>query len=195
MGIINPYANRPDRVLDESGPEIRLLVCGQCKTIEVLDDYTGPQELAELYDTALNTLVAKHRDGVEQRPHAPAQLFRVKESSWSNPPAQEQIRQQIIAKFDPNAETGLGAEAYALRDTFKEDAFACWEKHLRNPGCGDYKTDKMRLTPNTQAERKEAGMEKFDPSNPATQRFLCEYCPVHSLVTQMKRERGGLYDQ
>lgn len=191
MGIINPYANKPD----EDGPEIRLLVCGQCKTIEVLDDYDGPQELAEIYDTALNTLVANHRDGVEQRPHAPAQLFRVKKSSWDVPAAQEQIREQIIAKFDPDAETGLGAAAYAMRDTFREDAMTCWAKHNRNPGCGDYKTEKMLLTPGTQAERKEAGLDPFDKNDPNLQRFLCEYCPVHSLVTQMKREKAGLYDQ
>jgi hypothetical protein len=189
-GIINPYAKQ----VDEEGPEIRLLVCGQCKTIEVLDDYTGPQELAELYDTVLNTLVSKHRDGVEQRPHAPAQLFRVKESSW-NSPAQDQIRQQVIARFDPDAETGLGAEAYAMRDTFREDAMTCWAQHNRNPGCSDYKSEAKLLVPNTQAERKEAGLAQFDKHNPDTMRFLCEYCPVHSLVQQMKRERAGLYDQ
>jgi cation transport regulator ChaB len=189
MGIINPYANKPD----ETGPEVRLLVCKNCQTIEVLDDYTGPQELAELYDTVLNTVLEKHKDGVERREHF-GQMFRVKESAW-NSPAQEQIRQQIVAAFDPDAETGLGAEAYAIRDNFKEDAYTCWVQHLKTPACSDYKSESKLLTPNTQAERKEAGLAKFDSHNPALQRFLCEYCPVHSLVQQAQRKRAGQYDK
>jgi hypothetical protein len=188
-GIINPYAEK----VDEDGPEVRLLVCSTCKTIEVLDDYTGPPERADQFDTILNLATEKHKDGVERIPHV-GQLFRVKQSAWNNPEAQQQVRAQVIARLDPNAETGLGAEAYAIRDNYREDAMSCWAEHNRNPGCPDYKSDAKLLTPDTQMERKEAGIAKFDKHNPATQRFLCEYCPVHSLVTQMKRERAGLYD-
>lgn len=190
MGIINPYADK----VDEDGPEIRLLVCSKCETIEVLDDYTGPPERAEEFDTILNIATEKHKDGVERIPHV-GQLFRVKQSAWNSPEAQEQVRQQIIARFDPNAETGLGSAAYAVMDTFKDDAMTCWAKHSRNPACSDYKSDKMIITPDTQSERREAGLAKFDAHNPATQKHLCDYCPVHSLVQQMQRKKAGLYDQ
>jgi hypothetical protein len=174
--------------------EVRLLVCANCKTIEVLDDYTGPQERADEYDVVLNVALEKHKDGVERRPHV-GQMFRVQEADWLTPVNQEQIREQVIAKFDPNAETGLGAAAYAMRDTFREDAMTCWTRdHNRNPGCPDYMSDTKRLVPGTDAERKEAGIPKFDKHNPATQRFLCEYCPVHSLVQQSKRKKAGMYD-
>jgi hypothetical protein len=189
MGIINPYAKK----IDEDGPEIRLLICATCKTIEVLDDYTGPPEQADRFDTILNLATEKHKDGVERTPHVGG-LGKVKQSAWNNPEAQQQIRAQVIAQFDPNAESGLGSEAYAIMDTYREDAMSCWEKHLRVPACPDYKSDAKLLTPNTQAERKEAGLAKFDIHDPATQRYLCEYCPVHSLVTQMQRKKSGLYE-
>lgn len=189
-GLIIPEAAPPD----ETGPDVRLLVCSTCKTIEVLGDYTGPPERASQFDIVLNMATEKHKDGVERIPHI-GQLFRVKQSAWDSPAAQEQIREQVVARLDPNAETGLGAEAYAIRDNFKDDAFACWEKHLKTVACPDYKTDAKLLTPDTQVERKEAGLAKFDASNPALQRWLCEYCPVHSLVQQAQRKKAGLYDQ
>lgn len=188
-GIINPYANKPD----ESGPEVRLLVCTNCKSVEVLSDYDGPPEMAERHDHVLNTALEKHKDGVERKPHI-GQIFRVKESAW-NSGARDQIREQVVARLDPNAETGLGAEAYALRDNFSDDAMACWAAHNRNPGCPDYKSDAKQITPNTSQERKEAGLGKFDVHNPDTKRYLCEYCPVHSLVQQMQRKKAGLYDK
>jgi hypothetical protein len=178
----------------QQGEDVRLLACMNCKTIEVLDDYTGPQSRAEEYDVILNVALEKHKDGVERRPHA-GQMFRVKKSDWDNPDAREQIQQQITEKFDPNAVTGLGAAAYVMRDTFREDAMTCWGQHNRNPGCPDYKSDGKQLVPGTNAERKEAGLNKFDPKNPATQRFLCEYCPVHSLVQQSLRAQAGMYDK
>lgn len=190
MGIINPYANAPDT----TGPEVRLLVCGNCRTIEVLDDYDGPPERAADLDVVLNVALERHKDGVERIPHV-GQMFRVKKSVWDSPDAQEQVRQQIIAKFDPGAETGLGAQAYAMRDNFRTDAMSCWGKHLRTKACPDYKTDAMQLVPDTKAERKDAGIGSFDRHNPATKRYLCEYCPVHSLVQQAKRKQAGLYDQ
>jgi hypothetical protein len=180
--------------VDEGGPEVRLLVCSTCKTIEVLDDYTGPPEQAERFDVVLNLATERHKDGVERIPHV-GQLFRVKEGAWNSPEAQAQIREQVVARLDPNAETGLGAEAYAIRDNYKEDAMACWAQHNRVPACPDYKSDAKLLTPNTQAERKEAGLDKFDAHNPALQRWLCEYCPVHSLIMQIQRKKAGLYDQ
>lgn len=193
MGIINPFAGKVDTPAPSGGPELRLLACTTCKTIEVLDDYTGPQERAEEFDVVLNVALEKHRDGVERVPHV-GQIFRVSEAEWAKADVQDQIRRQIIDRLDPHAETGLGSEAYALRDNFREDAMACWEQHLRTPACSDYKSEAKQLVPDTAGERKEAGLTKFDRHNPATQRFLCEYCPVHSLVQQAARRKAGLYE-
>lgn len=179
-------------VHDQNEEQVRLLACQNCRTIEVLDDYTGPPEMAERFDVILNLALEKHRDGVERRAHI-GNLMRVSKKAWDNPNVQETLRQQIVAGME-GGETGLGSEAYALRDTFREDAMTCWEQHLRTPTCSDYKDPSKLLVPNTSAERKEAGIAKFDKSNPHTQRFLCEYCPVHSLVQQAARKRAGLYD-
>lgn len=199
MGIINPSTGKPfarqPHVTEPSGGErIRLLACGRCKTVEPLDLYNGPRELAAEYDVVLNIAVERHQDGVERIPHAPAQLFDVAKVDWDNPTAQQQIIEQIRMSFDPNAETGLGAEAYALRDNFRADAMACWEKHLRTPDCSDYKSPEKRLVPETQKERREMGALAYDANNPELTRYLCEYCPVHSLVVQKKRKDAGLYD-
>lgn len=200
MGIINPATGRPfaDTVhaaAPSSGERIRLLACGKCKTVEVLDDYKGPRELAAEYDVVLNIAVEGHQEGVERIPHAPARLFDVAKEDWDNPPAREQIISQIRMSIDPNAETGLGAEAYALRDNFRADAMSCWEKHLRTPDCSDYKSPEKRLVPETQRERRELGAAAYDANNPELTRYLCEYCPVHSLVIQKKRKDAGLYDR
>lgn len=192
MGIINPYANQPAT----EGPEIRLLACTNCKTVEVLDDYTGPQERADEYDVVLNLALEKHKDGVERIPHI-GQVFRVKLQDWNHQDKQGQILQQVLSSLDPEAETGLGSVAYSIRDNFRADAMSCWEQHLRTPSCSDYKSDAKRLVPDTSAERKELGMGKaseYDRNNPALTRFLCEYCPVHSLVQQSIRKKAGLYD-
>jgi hypothetical protein len=194
MGIIEPYGSKGPyaKAPLSAGPEVRLVVCATCETVEPIPDYAGPPSQAAERDTVLNRILEKHRTGVERLPHV-GQMFRVKEADWNNMEVRPQIMEQIIAKFNPDSETGLGAEAYALRDNFRDDAMACWQKHLRTPACPDYKTDPYLLTPDTAAERKEAGIDKFDPLNPATQRWLCEYCPVHSLVEQARREKMGLY--
>lgn len=164
---------------------MRLLVCGHCKTIEELPDYNGPVE----YDTLLENLVSRHvyPNG---EPHAPATLGNVTDAEYAKPGAKEQIAREIAAKF-AGGETGLGTEFYDTRDTFREDAMACFNKHLRNPGCPDYKSDSKRLTSDSQREIKKEF--KVDvAANPINRRFLCEFCPVHSLVEQAARRKAGL---
>lgn len=184
MGIINPFANSKSDA-DEPGPRIRILACRECKSLDVLSWYSGDPR----YDTELSILIERFHSHGDRRV---GQLYDVSATSWGDADKQAQIRQQIVSKFDPHAETGLGSEAYALRDNFKADAFACWEQHRRTPTCSDYKSDAKRLTPDTQVERKEAGLAKFDIYDPSTERFLCEYCPVHSLVMEAARRKAGL---
>lgn len=151
---------------------IRLLVCKDCKTIEPLPDYSGDPA----HDVLLDYLVQPHRtNGVEHI----GMLARVETSDWNDPRIQREISGRLVTEF--GGETGLGSDFYNTRDTFREDAMSCWRQHQRNPDCSDYKSDAKRLTPDTAAARKEAGMPAYHTKD---DRYLCEFCPVHSLVEQ-----------
>jgi hypothetical protein len=158
-----------------SEPErIRLLVCRDCKTIEPLPDYTGDPE----HDHLLNYLVKPHRtNGVEHI----GQLANVKASDWNDPRIQSEISKELGQGL--GKETGLGSDFYNTRDTFRDDAMSCWRQHQRTPDCSDYKSDSKRLTPGTAEARKEAGMAAYRSEH---DRWLCEFCPVHSMVETKK---------
>jgi hypothetical protein len=156
---------------------IRLLLCKTCGSLEELPDYEGDPSR----DFLLEALVQKHPD------HIAHPLMRVEKKFWDSP----STRDSIIAKIRENTgHTGFDPAFYNAKNTFQEDAHACWTKHLRNPGCNDYKTASKRLTPDTAVERKAAGLPKYrSPQD----RYLCEFCPVHTLVVQAAREKAGLY--
>lgn len=165
---------------------LRLLVCGHCKTIEELPDYDGPVE----YDTLLENLVSRHQFP-SGTPHAPATLGKVSEDDWGKPHVRQEIVKQISGKLTGTSETGLGSEYYDTRDTFQEDALACFNKHSRNPGCPDYKSDSKRLTSGAEKDIKaEFGIDIR--ADRRSDRWLCEFCPVHSLVEQARRRKAGL---
>jgi hypothetical protein len=156
---------------------VRLLLCKTCGSLEELPDYEGDPSR----DFLLEALVQKHPD------HIAHPLMRVEKKHWDSP----STRDSIIAKIRENTgHTGFDPAFYNAKNTFQEDAHECWKKHLRNPGCNDYKTASKRLTPDTAAERKAAGLPKYrSPQD----RFLCEFCVVHTLVVQSAREQAGMY--
>lgn len=161
---------------------IRLLACQQCHTIEELPDFDGPPE----HDYLLSHLVERHRtNGLE---HIGA-LFKVEEDKWASDNVKKDVTKQIAAKL-AGGETGLGHAYYDLKDTFTADALSCYDKHLRNPECNDYHSDPKRLTPGTAAERKAAGLPEYRSNR---DQYLCDFCPVHSLVQQAARAKAGLY--
>lgn len=158
---------------------VRLLGCAHCKTVEILPDFDGPPE----HDDLLNDRVSKHRtpEGYEHI----GMLAIVTEDEWKIPGAQKQVTDQIAAKLE-GGETGLGSAYYDLKDTFQEDALKCFNQHQRNPACSDYKDDSKRLLSGNEKEMKELGITS------TSKRFLCEFCPVHSLVQQAQRRKAGL---
>ena len=159
--------------------DIRLLACQQCKTIEELPDFEGPAE----HDHLLNHSVQRHV--TNGTPHI-GQLFRVTEKDWANEDAKNEIAKRIAAKLE-GGETGLGSPFYDLKNTYQADALACFKAHLRNPACSDYRSDSKRLTPGTAAERKAAGLPEYrSPQD----RYLCDFCPVQSLVEQAARKKA-----
>jgi hypothetical protein len=159
---------------------IRLLACKDCKTIEELPDYEGdPHE-----DHLLHHLTSKHR--TDEHPHI-GQLFDVEKDKWQDQQVQQQVMRQISDRFT-GGETGLGSEYYDIKDTYTADALHCWGQHRRDPNCSDYKSDSKRLTPDTASERKQAGLPPYRSNK---DRYLCEFCPVHSLVMAAAHDRAG----
>lgn len=160
---------------------IRLLQCITCKSLEELPDYEGNPD----HDFLLQALVKNHKfpDGNEHFGH----LHKVEKKFWDSPSTRASIEAQIREK---SGHTGFNAEYYATKNTFQEDAHSCFAAHNRNPACSDYKTDSKRLTPGTAAERKAAGLPKYRSPKDA---YLCQFCPVHSLVVTAARAKAGQY--
>lgn len=160
--------------------QVRLLACQQCKTIEELPDFDGPPE----YDHLLGNLVKRHStNGVQHI----GGLFKVPAKQWENENVKRDVSKQIAEKLS-GGETGLGSAFYDLKNTFQADALHCWTKeHARNPACSDYRSDKKRLTPGTAAERKAAGLPEYRSER---DRYLCDFCPVQTLVEQAYNEKN-----
>lgn len=171
----------------ENGPEIRLLHCSVCGSIEELPLFDGDPDK----DHLLQILVDRHVFPSGE-PHK-GRLFRLPQIHWTNETARKQIIEQIkgggssgLDEFDP--------EFYATRNTFQEDALKCYNAHLRpTDGCPDYNSPSKRLLPNTKEDRKELGL--VDPAKaPGPKNYLCQFCPVHSIVMQKKRALRGDYE-
>lgn len=162
--------------------KIRLLICKTCPSVQELPFYEGPPQ----YDEWLNRYVADH-------PQHIGQLAVVKQSDWQQLEVREAILSEIRDKFKlPGQGEGLGNTFYDLKSTFTDDAFQCWRGFNRttDPAHCDYRKDSKRLLSPTRLDRKEAGL---DPSaRPNT--YLCDFCPVHSLVLEKQRKKQGLYN-
>lgn len=159
---------------------VRLLVCYVCKSTEQIPDYAGPAE----HDDTLTYAIAPHTfpDGTKHN----GQLLGVEKKHWDSPSTRRAIENQIR---ESAGHTGLDTEFYATKDTLGEDAHKCFNAHNRNPGCGDYKSSKKRLSAGTDRERKKLGIAPLN-----SQTFLCDFCPVKSLVQQRVFEQRGLYN-
>lgn len=162
-------------------PQIRLLVCRTCKTIEELPDWEGGHET----DVLLQISVAKHGES-----HI-GNLLRFPFRYWVVPKVKDAILQQIR-----EGSTGLDVIShnfYQTKSQFGEDAMSCWGLHNRPKGqCEDYKSEKKLLKPPTSAERKEAGLDAPGKTGPKV--YLCDFCPVKSHNMRKYNEEKGLYN-
>ena len=173
------------REIRDSGPQLRIFYCWNCKTIDELPDFEGRPE----DDDLLAILVERHQSaGV---PHG-CTPFRIGVKLWSV----ERIRNQIIQQIRSQTNGGLDEldpTYYSTRSMFYEDAMKCYSAHLRpKAGCPDWKSESKRLVPNTAVERKEAGLVAPEKSN-ATKVYLCDFCPVKSHVMTQQRAAAGMY--
>lgn len=163
--------------------KIRLLLCFECRSIEEVPWFEGPAER----DDTLEYRASAHQYPSGER-HV-GHLAVVDKPQWDDPV----VRTAIIKKISSDGldGEGLGQQFYDVKSTFGEDAMKCWKRHGRRVNCEDYKTDKMRLLPDTKADRKELGLDvKHRPST-----FLCQFCPVNSHVVTKQRAARGDYDK
>ena len=186
LGQPKPENVEPQVVqLDSSGPQVRILYCFNCKTIEDIPDYEGhPDD-----DTLLEIVLEKHTSaGVPHTGH----MFKVAAKLWFVDSVRKEIIKQIRSGSGGMDELDPGF--YDTRNTFFEDAMKCYGDHLRPKGaCPDFRTDKKRLLPQTDALRKEAGLDKV--KNSASRVYLCDFCPVKSFYMQKSRLEAGVYDK
>lgn len=167
-------------------PQIRLLYCQTCGSIEELPDFDGPPQ----YDDLLKISVERHRfpSGDEHI----GSLMKVDLRIW----AQYEARKAIIEQIKGGLSKGLGEideSYYETRSTFHEDAMKCYAQHLRPKGqCPDYMSDSKVLLPDTKSDRRELGLTPLDKTGgPKTK--LCQFCPVHTYNVTKYREKQGAY--
>lgn len=104
---------------------------------------------------------------------------------WISPERRTRVIRQI---WDDHK--GYPDSFYEARDTYKEDAAECYQRHGR-PGydkgpfaCVDYRDASKRLTD-----------RHWKGRNPSRDHvFLCEFCPYSSVVMTRKRSAAGQYD-
>jgi hypothetical protein len=162
-------------------PQIRLLICRDCKTIEELPDYEGrPEE-----DTLLIIATERHQRPVEHT----GNLLKFPLKYWARPDVKEEILKQI----KQGAGAGLdvfGTSFYETKSQFHEDAMSCFALHMRpSSGCSDYKTERKELKPGTAKDRKDLGLS----ASTKAKVFLCDFCPAKMHYQKKSFTEKGLY--
>lgn len=156
--------------------KIRLLICEHDGAVEELPDYEGPWQ----NDTWLNEKLTHHMLPSGEKTHGNVHVARIDQSDWIS--HRDDIVNKMAAEFTiPGKGAGLGQTFYDVKDNYSHDALKCWvQGHNRTTDCGDYMSSKMKVLPDTRAERKAAGVDyKNRPGF-----FLCELCPYHQILQQ-----------
>jgi hypothetical protein len=165
---------------------VRLLFCSNCRTVQAVPEFHGPVE----YDDTLNNRLGEHlfADG---RSHELV-VGDIEKDQWDKKSVQDKIIFKMAQEqgfVPPGTGDGIGPTFYAVKATYEEDAIMCWKRHRRVIDCGDYKTQKMKILPDTKGDRKELGLA---PTRPGT--YLCQFCPVQSIIDQKQRAAAGSYE-
>lgn len=165
----------------DAGPQIRLLRCTYCRTLEELPDYQGDPQ----YDVVLEELVQRHQQKHPFHDEKDAFLCRISEKAWRNPKIGRKVHDQIWSDLKEKGRLGgFVPEYYSTKSTFHEDAIKCHNKHNRQVPCIDWKVDRKRLGNPTKEGWREGRVKVY----------LCDFCPVASKVMEAKRAAAGQYD-
>jgi hypothetical protein len=166
--------------------KIRLLICDSCNTIQEVPAYTGNPD----NDYLMQYRVAEHQfpSGTFHK----LEIGRVDKDDWDRPEVRTQVSKELAYAANPGLGMGLGESFYDVKSTFQEDAMSCWKSWNKPKDSGhcDFRRDNKRLYPDTKHERKEEGLDTGARPNI----FLCDMCPVQSMVDQKKRKAKKLYD-
>lgn len=169
--------------------KIRLLICKTCGTAQELPWYDEDPK----HDTWLISAVENHPKFGDGRAHIAAGLFNINvKALWDTPQQRKTTLEDLYKQLEiPGTGEGMGQSFYDLKETYLEDAMTCWKGFNRttDPGHCDYRKPNKILLPDTSAERKELGLSPKDRPNT----YLCDFCPVQSIVSQKNREAKGLY--
>jgi hypothetical protein len=172
---------------DPNQPHVRVLICHVCQSVEELPDFDGPPE----HDQILDYKVAPH-SFPSGTPHK-GLLVRVPAAHWNKQEFKDAFVDQVEAMVGPGYGDGVPGLQYDLKSNFKQDAMMCWKEHLRTTDCGDYQAKNKALYADTKVERRDAGLDISLSARP--KHFLCDYCPVQSIIDQKKRAAAKMYDK
>lgn len=174
---------------------MRLLFCSTCKSVEEVPDPPAPLVENE-YDPLIGELVERHTvkdpmgHGGVQLKNSPFRIGAVDNEAW------ERDREGVLkAAQDANKKVGFDVWAYEAMNTYVEDALLCYQRHKAQGdmtlGCIDWRDDSKRLGRPTLEGRKQLKdqykLAKRDP-------FLCDFCPVRSVIQTEINWRKGLYN-
>lgn len=170
-----------------------LLVCYQCKSIEEIPYVKNGQYLGDgKYDQSTNPFLPMVVEPHEKGGHV-GRLIDIPTVAWlGRQDIKEATLKKIKEQMLQGGSSGLdvfGTDFYDVKDTYSSDAMSCYNLHLRPTGqCPDYKSDKKILKPKTDAERKDAGLEKSK-----VKIYLCDFCPVKMYNQKRAYTQKGLY--
>jgi hypothetical protein len=133
---------------------------------------------------------------LQRWPHLISEVFQVSSDDWALEPEamdpeyrRKAVLKQLWARFG-DEHVGYPEEFYASKDTYREDAGLCYQRHRRPgsekgpDGCLDYQAGDKRLTDSHWRERHP---EQGDV-------YLCDFCVYKSVVTTRMRMQRGDYD-
>jgi hypothetical protein len=178
------------RDIQHKGPLIRLLRCMVCNSWEELPDWDGAVE----EDFLLEVIIEKHKFPSGE-PHK-GKLFKIPMSYW----ADREKRKAVLDQLGGGGSLGLDAfdpdkSFYESKMQFSEDAMTCWKSKLKpTDGCAEYGSPEKRILPKTAIERKELGLPSPKDA-PGPKIYICNFCPIHSVVTTKARNKQGMYDK
>ncbi len=165
----------------------RLVICRKCQTVDLLPIFNG-DATEEAADPLLDGIVGRHLNLhgltlVNQQKlgegHEEMKLAMVPDDVWYGQDGGA-VQKQILAQMREQW-TGFEPEIYAIKNTYQEDALACFNRHRRPAGtCIDWHEDSKRLTSETRHQ---------------SHVFLCDFCPVASTVMINQRKAKHMYDK
>lgn len=165
----------------DEGPQIRLLRCTHCRTLEEIPDYKGDPR----NDVLLEARVLEHQRKHPFHDEEDAFLMRISEKAWHNPKIGRKVHDKIWEDLKSKGLLGgFVPSYYDTKNTYVEDAGKCHVQHNRQVPCIDWHADRKRIG-NPTKQGWDEGKVKV---------YLCDFCPVASKVMEAKRLAAGQYD-